>query len=406
MMQAHVHYAIKEIRRRKFRTAVNILGYVVAVAFMVMLVSLAQSYSLAAASVLEGVGTHFTVFIPATIESPSQFLAAGPFFKGVYTETFDTSVVDTIKDLPGVEDAAPYLMVRLGNLTIGGIDINRLATETTAVSPGDVVEGRYLAADDYDAVLLDQLFAGFMRLDVGDTIDAFDHTFEVVGTVIPSMYSRPAGVAHMYALIGVVQEIARSCSDLNHLIDGDANAVLVEVAHEGGVEYLNTVKKSVLETLEVHVGKKGSLAGYGCYVPARNVVSITDENAWAISLILVTSVTLFALKSQLGSVVERTTEIGVLKAIGWADSDVMSQILVESVLQGFAGGLFGCCLGYSLVFLVPLVGLISAESLILTLSPSVIITGLIAALIGGIVAGTFPALRAAKLQPAEALRHF
>jgi len=405
-MQAHFHYAIKEIRRRKFRTAVNILGYVVAVAFVVMLVSLAQFYSLAATSVLEGVGTHFTVFIPTTIESPSQFLAVGPFFKGVYTETFDTSVVEAIKDLPGVEDAAPYLMVRLGNLTIGGIDIYRLATETTAVSPRDVVEGRYLEADDYDAVLLDQLFAGFMRLDVGDTIDAFDHTFEVVGTVIPSMYSRPAGVAHMYALIGVVQEIAQSYSDLNHLIDGDANAVLVEVAHEGGVEYLNTVKKSVLETLEVHVGKKGSLAGYGCYVPARNVVSITDENAWAISLILVVSVTLFALKSQWGSVVERTTEIGVLKAIGWADSDVMKQILVESVLQGFAGGLFGCCLGYSLAFLVPLVGLISAESLILTPSPSIIITGLIAALIGGIVAGTFPALRAAKLQPAEALRHF
>lgn len=402
----YIYYAIKEIRRRKFRTAVNIFGYVVAVTFMIILVSLAQAYSLAATSVLEGIGTHFTVFIPATIECPCEFLEVGPFFRGVYTETFNRSVVETIKDSPGVEDSAPYFMFRLDNLTIGGIDIYRLATKTTAVSPVDVVKGRYLEADDYDGVLLDQVSAGLMRLDVGDTIDAFNHTFKVVGTVNPSMFSRPAGVADMYALIGVVQEIAQPYSDFNYLIGGDANALLVEVVHEGSVEYINTVKKTVLKTLEVHVGKKASLAGYGCYVPARNVVSITDENAWAISLILVASVTLFSLKSQLGSVVERTKEIGVLKATGWADSGIMKQILVESVLQGFTGGVVGCSLGYSIVFLVPIVGLMSADSLTLTLSPLVIIIGLIAALIGGIVAGMLPAWRAAKLQPADALRHF
>ena len=406
MLETYTYYAIKEIKRRKLRTAANIMGYIVAVASMIMLVSLAQAYTLTTTGALRGIGTHFMVFIPATIECPCEFLDVGPIIKEVYTETFDMGIVEEIRNLPGVEDTAPYLMFMLGNLTIGGIDVDRLATKTTAVSPEEVMKGRYLEADDDGAVLLDEVFAGLMNLYVGDTIDAFDHTFRVVGIVNPGIHSRPAGIAHMYAPIEVVQEIARSYSDLNYLIGGDANAVLVEIVPEGDVEYLDSVKKSVLETLEGYVGKKGSIAGYGCGVPARNVVSITEENAWAISLILITSVTLFSLKSQLGSVVERTTEIGILKAIGWADSDITKQILVESILQGFAGGLVGSCLGYVLTFLMPLVGLISAESLALTVSPLIIIAGLIAALIGGIVAGVFPAWRATRLQPAEALRRF
>jgi len=382
------------------------MGYGAAVAMMILLVSLAQAYALMTTGALRSIGTHFMVFIPATIQCPCEFLDVGPAIKEFYTETFNISVVEVINDLPGVEDAAPYLMFKLGNLTIGGIDVDRLATKTTAVSPEEVVKGRYLESDDEEAVLLDEVFAGLMNFDVEDTIEAFYHTFEVVGIVNPSIHSRPAGIAHMYAPIKVVQEIAQSFSGFNYLIGGDANAVLVEILPEGDVEYLNAVKKSVLETLEGNVGKKGSIVGYGCGVPARNVVSITEENAWAISLILIASVTLLALRSQLGSVVERTVEIGILKAIGWADSDIVKQILIESVLQGFTGGLIGCCVGYILAFLLPLFGLISAENLILTVSPLIIIAGLIAALIGGTVAGMLPAWRAANLQPAEALRRF
>ena len=401
----YTYYALKEIRSRKLRTAANTMGYIIAVAFMISLVSLAHAYTLTTTEALRGIGTHFMVFIPATTQCPCEFLDVGPIIKEFYTITFNMNVIEIIRDLPGVEDAAPFLMVMLGNLTIGGIDVDRLATKTNAVSPEEVVEGRYLEAAD-DAVLIDEVFAGLMKLHVNDTINAFDYTFKIVGVVNPGLHSRPAGIAHIYAPIRVVQEITWSYSAFDHLIGGDANAVLVEILPEGDVEYINTVKRSVLETLEGHVGKKGSIIGYGCGTPARSVVSITEEKAWVISIILVASVTLFALKSQLGSVVERTTEIGILKAIGWMDSDIMKQILIESVLQGLMGGLIGCCIGYVFTFLMPLLGLISAENLILAVTPLIIIAGLVAALIGAIVAGILPAWRAAKLQPAEALRRF
>jgi putative ABC transport system permease protein len=405
-LPAYLAYAIHEVRRRKIRTLANVMGYVFAVAFMIALVSFGQAYSAMETNILRGIGTHFAVFIPARTVSPGEF-AVGPFFKGVYTGSFNMNVVEAVRALPGVDDAAPYLMFVRGNLTIGGIDISRLATNTTAVSPENVVEGRYLEATDLDGVLLDEVSADLMRLKTGDNIDAFNHTFRIVGIVNPKVNSQPAGVADMYALIDVVRDVMQSDPDSNYLMGfGDTNVILVEASHAGEVEEVNAVKQSVLETLESHVGEKGSLAGYGCYAPARIVVSITEENAWIVSLIVVISVTLFSLKSQFGAVVERTNEIGILKAIGWGDSDVMKQILVESVLQGLIGGLAGICLGYALAFLFPLFGIMSAEGLILAVSPLLIIGGLTAALLGGIVAGVFPAWQAAKLQPAEALRRF
>jgi putative ABC transport system permease protein len=124
------------------------------------------------------------------------------------------------------------------------------------------------------------------------------------------------------------------------------------------------------------------------------------------SIILLACVTLFALKSQFGSVVERTKDIGILKAIGWADFDITKQIFFEALLQGLAGGIVGIGLGYVIILLIPQLGLISAQNLVLTVSPLVVIIGLVTSIGGGIVAGIFPAWRAAKLQPAEALRHF
>jgi putative ABC transport system permease protein len=114
----------------------------------------------------------------------------------------------------------------------------------------------------------------------------------------------------------------------------------------------------------------------------------------------------FALKSQFASVAERTREIGILKAIGWTDSDVTKQVFLESLLICFAGGLIGVGIGYLVVFLVPQLGLVSTQNLVLTVSSSLVLIGLLASVGAGTLAGIIPAWRAARLQPAEALRRF
>ena len=401
------HYAVKEIKRRKLRSMANVLGYVFAVAFLIIIVTVSQAYNTVATGALNGIGTHFAVYIPASKTCPNcEYIEVGPFFKDVYTTTFNSSLVETIGGLPGVEDASPYFTFRLDNLVIGGIEVDDLATETTAVAPNEVVKGRYLRMDDFSGVMLDEVYADLMNLDIGDNITAFDRDFVVVGIVNPGLHSKPAGIAQLYGLIGEVQKIARSYGDFYNFIVSDVSIVLVEISPEGDVETLRIVKQSVLETLELEAGKKGVTVGYQCDVSARKVVSITEDSAWVISIVLLASATLFSVKSQFGSVAERTREIGVLKAIGWADSDITKQVFLESLLQGLAGGIIGISLGYLVMFLLPQFGLMSTQNLVLTVSPFLALLGMIVSLGGGILAGFIPAWQASKLQPAEALRRF
>jgi putative ABC transport system permease protein len=316
------------------------------------------------------------------------------------------SIVETVKALPGVADAAPCLMFRLYNLTVCGVNFGSLATEANVVSSKMLVEGNYSRVYDVGAVLVDSVFADLAKLDVGDNVTAFDRNFTVVGIVNPSPYSKPAGIANMYAPLTVVQEIARFYGDLYNFGVRDINVVLVEASPEGDLEYVNAVEQSVLGTMESYAGQAGAIVGYQCSVAARKVIPITENSAWAISVVLLVSVMLFALKSQFASVVERTKEIGILKAIGWTDFDIMKQVFLESLLQSLAGGIIGVGIGYLVILLIPQLGVVSTQNLVLAVSPVLVLLGIVLSISGGILAGTFPAWHAAKLQPAEAIRRF
>jgi putative ABC transport system permease protein len=382
------------------------MGYVIGIAFLIIAVTFAEGYNLVAAGALNRIGTHFVVYIPASKTCPCQFGEIGPFFKDTYTPTFNESIVETIKSMPGVADAGPCLMFRLNNLTICGVNFDSLATETNAVSSNMLVEGNYSRVHDSGAVLVDSVFADIAKLGVGDEVSAFDRNFTAVGIVNPSLYSKPAGIADMYAPLTVVQEIVKFYGDLYNFAVRDINVVLVEISPEGDASHIAAVEQSVLETVEEYGGQAGAIVGYQCGVAARKVVPITEDSAWAISVVVLVSVMLFALKSQFVSVAERTKEIGILKAIGWTDTDVMKQVLLESLLIGLAGGIIGVGVGYLFAFLIPQLGLIPTENLVLPVSPFLVLLGVLLAVSGGALAGVIPAWRAAKLQPTEALRRF
>ncbi|MCW4021943.1 MAG: FtsX-like permease family protein [Candidatus Bathyarchaeota archaeon] len=400
------NYAIKEIKKRKLRSTASIIGYVIAVTFLIVTVTFAQSYNVEATSQLNQIGTHFVVYTPESIICPCHLaIDIGPFFKSAYTYTFDSDLVEKVSTLAGVLDAAPCLMFRLDNLTICGVDYDSLATQTNVVNAKTLVVGNYSKVNDSGAVLIDSVYAGVTGLTVGDSLNAFDQTFTVVGIVNPSVYSKPAGIASMYAPLDVVQEIGKHYARLYLFEMDDINVVLVEMSSEGNSTAINSLEKDVLETLNDYTGEIGTVVGYQCSTAARKVISVTTESAWAISIVLLICMTLFALKSQFGSVVERTREIGILKAIGWADSDITKQVFLESLLQGVAGGIIGVGLSYFIIFLIPSLNLVSTQNLVLTISPILPLVGLVFSISGGILAGIFPAWRAAKLQPAEALRH-
>ncbi|MCB0198287.1 MAG: FtsX-like permease family protein, partial [Anaerolineae bacterium] len=97
----------------------------------------------------------------------------------------------------------------------------------------------------------------------------------------------------------------------------------------------------------------------------------------------------------------RTREIGLRKAIGAHDSDILMQFLVEALVLCFLGGLIGVGLAYGLAALF---AQIPSFTFTVLIEPDALILALSFSLISGLVFGIYPALRATRLDPIEALR--
>jgi putative ABC transport system permease protein len=355
---------------------------------------------------LRGVGTHFAAYILASKDCPCQTGDVGPYFKDVYTSSFNASLVELVEILPGVANASPALMFRLSNLTICGIIPADLAATTVTVAPGEVTEGRYLESNDANAVMIDQVYANVAKLNVGDKVAAFGRNLTVIGIVNPGLHSKPGGTANMYTNLETAQEISRYYGDVYEYAVGDINLVLVEISAKGDSAYISSVEKSVVDTIESYGGKAGAIVGYQCGFIARDVVAINETSAWFISIVIFVFTTLFALKSQFSAIIERTREFGILKAIGWTNEDIVGQVFLESLLQGIVGGIIGTIISSVIVFLIPQLRIISMQNFIVNISPTLILIGLCISVSGGIIAGIIPAWQASKLQPSEALRKF
>jgi len=128
-------------------------------------------------------------------------------------------------------------------------------------------------------------------------------------------------------------------------------------------------------------------------------------------LVLIASISLVVggigiMNIMLATVTERTREIGIRRALGAKRKDITLQFLVEAVVQTNVGGLAGVILGVSLVYFIPF---FSAEVmrtyLPAKLDPFSIFLSLGVAVGVGVAFGLYPAIRAAQLDPIEALRH-
>jgi putative ABC transport system permease protein len=106
------------------------------------------------------------------------------------------------------------------------------------------------------------------------------------------------------------------------------------------------------------------------------------------------------------SVRERTREIGVMKAIGARNSDVMSIFLFESGLFGLVGGAIGVTLGFALSKSVELIAQGAGYGMLrASMTPELVALGLGFSFIVGIASGVLPARNAAKMNPVDALRY-
>jgi putative ABC transport system permease protein len=399
--------AWRELRRRKGRTLANVLGYLLAVAIAVVVVTALRFSEKAANQILNSTGTHFVAFVPAAVPACGEcsVKAAGEKGEGfvacgVATHLVPVSLAGKVGSLPTVRDASAYLSFRFkdpadGHLfTVGGFDPrNASAVGTTCCAATDVVGGRFTRPDERGVALLEEAYAKLRHLEPGDAVTIAGARFPVVGVINPGI--RPAK-ADVYLPYRDAEEA------INRRMEGtpiraEANVLLVEVASS------RVQDEAIRSVKQLHPGLV--VSSYACYRPAAQVMGMNEGAAWLLTIILAVAAVALSLKSQLASVIERRREIGILKAIGWTDGSIVSQLLAESVLQAAAGGVLGALVAVAILAVVPIKLLSGIETPVaVSLWPAALVGGVLLALVGGVIAGVFPALHAARQRPAEALR--
>lgn len=140
------------------------------------------------------------------------------------------------------------------------------------------------------------------------------------------------------------------------------------------------------------------------YAASQQWTQLLQGLAWGVAAIAILIGGLGMMSAMVMSVLERTREIGTLRAVGWSRSRVLRMILGESVVLSSIGGVIGVLLGSFLAWMVgrsPGLGVMLAG----TVTPDLVIQGMVTALALGVVGGVYPAWTAANLQPVEALRY-
>ena len=295
--------------------------------------------------------------------------------------------------------------------TIGGVD----QTHPTmgVVTTSQVTKGRFLAPSGGKEALVSGTYAAKHSLKVGSALDLNGTSFAIVGLVSPPLGGQSADV---YLPLKQLQTLANE--------KGLANVVLVRAKSSSDVSRVKKAIETALPQAQVASSKDVADKISGSLVDASN---LSHDLGFALSLIAAIAAFLLAALLALSSVGKRVRELGTLKALGWTQRMVVRQIAGESLATGILGGIFGLALGIAAALLIDafgpslsasstsggnLLGLGAATARTATSSVSldaplgigILAIGFGLALLGGLIAGTAGALRAARLRPADALR--
>jgi ABC-type antimicrobial peptide transport system permease subunit len=315
---------------------------------------------------------------------------------------------------PGGGQIGPPRNIDASALTVTGID--RARSAIAPVSPGQISTGRYLRASN-EAVLS----VGYARrqgIEVGETIKLGGKKFRVVG-----LAQMPLG--------GQASDVYIDLLQLQKLSDrvGRVNTIQVRATSSSKVASVaDSIEKSFTGS-SVTTAQDLADRVSGSLVDAKN---LAGKLGLALEIVGLLAAFLIACLLTLSSVTKRVRELGTLKALGWAQRLVVRQVTGESLLQGVLGGALGVVLGVGGAAIISAVaptltatvaqaaaqgprpigfgqGSVTAGSTQVTLDAPVSL-GLVAlavalAVAGGLLSGAVGGLRAARLRPADALRH-
>ena len=414
----NLHYLTKELYFQKRRTVAAIAGLSIGIALLIILNALSMAYRQAARAPLKEIGADITVQRPGDV--PKEM--AGAVFP-CSAVTINAEEMKKIESLPGINGIGRAVLLWVFDPTRAWIvlGIEQQNPVGPSILRNAVAEGRFLEEGKTEA-LVEVAYARQFNIKVGDTISIAGKVLPVVGMVDASRAAKIA-VANIYLPLAEAQKLAAS-SDLVQSVSpfgaNDVNLLFIK-ADQGNITGLTASLKNIL-------GKKATIGTPDSFLKLLgSLFALSDKFSLAASFIAIFVSVLIAFKTMAGNIAERAREIGVLKAVGWTNRNVVTQLLAESVTECLLAGILGLAIAaiaaFALSFMkvnIPIPWDMSpvphflpggGEQIFKTLRLPVHITWTLAAfaialsvVIGGFTGGLL-GRNIAKIKPSEVLRH-
>jgi len=322
--------------------------------------------------------------------------------------------ITTEKKTISTEVDTPETDIRTENFTVAGVDITK--ENIGMVLSDQVVEGSFIT--ESNQVVVSVSYSSSEEINIGDTLLLNENEYTVVGTVEPTFYTNAADI---YLTLEELQKISER--------EGKINVILVKSADAYSVEDVSSQLSDLFVGAVVTDSSDTAEKVSGSLIDSANLtnkfVGLTSVIVMIASFIIVSLLTLLSIN-------KRTREIGTLKAIGWSNSVVVRQILMENIVLGIVGAVFG--IGFGLLAIVLLnsfdisfsaefaksnmesmgkmMGVSGGSSptttsfdLHITYSYTTLLIGSLIATVGSVVAGIIAALKSSRMRPSEALRN-
>jgi putative ABC transport system permease protein len=364
----------------------------------------------------------------------------GGAFNGGQSNPMNQSLYTDINDtLSGVAAVEPTLQASEGQnvtttVSFNGYsrDITRLAVDYTIegipltsdmvnnypILPTNITSGSNLQAGATGEVLLSENNSAYFNAGVGNTITILGQTFTVVGIYSPSAVSQ---TQTLFMNLSDAQTITNNTGYITSLtVFAQSSDDVTQVAntlstmHPELTVTTDQTRLTQLQTLQSTYNTE--------LTTAQSSSSQTYSTAVEEIIVVVLATSLIVLFVMLYTVKERTKEIGTLKAIGFSNSTVMGQFMLEGVLLSIIAGVVGIAIGSVAAptlaqALLPSVGVGSGATALLsgtrqisglsvaTLNPELIMILFGAAVLLGAIGSLYPAWRASKIRPAEAMKY-
>ena len=401
--------AVRSVRAHKLRSALTVVGIVIGIASVITFATFGASVQ---AEIIGDIGDSNAgnIYVFGT---PSDDEGFDRVLQPVFTDTD----LAAISEIDGVTAALPRGSIQVSSIRAGNQTLARsqvTATTPESITAGSTVAGRSFTSGDREVVVNERLATGFREnLTTGSTLtllypDGEERPVTVTGIVNGTRGELPvsnfARQPRLYAPVDPFYEAVVESPSAGVRQRAYPQITIVSDPRQ------TAETREAIETYLADDADARQLSASDTELVARSGSDFIDEISDVIERItrFVTGIGVISLvvgaigiaNVMLVSVTERTREIGIMKAVGARNRDIMSIFVIEAALLGTLGSLLGVPLG-----LLVGRGAAAYADVTFALAPDWIALAVGVGVVVGIVAGLYPAWRAARIDPIDALRH-